>query len=509
MTQPQKDYSAEFRQLITDARALSTDVGEVVEEVLRTGLDEPLSDDEARALLTRVAQVMRSNAEMRGDVSTMAVLSTGIAELVDRIMAVRDVLGSRVPDRVIGDRIRPVEHDGIRPRPVLPSPVFHERQVQVVEGFVRTRDIQLWDENQRLDIHLNQFHQANGRRPNADELLNIMTGEMSLPGLNKEDQFEIKNLARSIAVNGVRKPPIIDVDGKLLDGNRRTAACYYILNSPDFDATSKRRVEWILVWQLTEHATEADRNAVIVSLNFEPDFKQDWPEYVKARTVYEHWQGLVALEPRGNPTLSRQRALKRDIARTFAISVDDVSRYISMVELAEDFEDYHVSERNRDQYAVKHRSERYFQYFDELGKGKGAGGVYWCLNQDDNFKHLVYDLLYEGKFQNWNKIRDLKYVYQNEDAMDYLRRARDESDPEVGQELVNDACGFARASRAETRQVGANTRVHVFVEWFKDLPVKTFKPGEPGAISPENLHGLRTVLDIVEKHLPSAGNAEG
>lgn len=509
MTTPQNDFSAEFRQLIADAQALSADIGGMVEEVLQAGLDEPLSDNEARALLTRVAQVMRSNAQIRGDTSTVAVLDAGVAELVDRVMAVRDVLGSRLPSITASNRIRPVEHDGIKPRPVLPTPVFHERPVQVVEGFVRTRDIQLWDENQRLDIHLNQFQQAHGRRPNADELLEIMTGEMTLPGLTSDDQFEIKDLARSIAVNGVRKPPIIDVDGKLLDGNRRTAACYFILNSPDFDADSKRRVEWMLVWQLTEHATEADRNAVIVSLNFEPDFKQDWPEYVKARTVYERWQGLVALEPRGNPSLSRQRALKKDIARTFAISADNVSRYIGMVELAEDFEDYHVTERNQDQYAVKHRSERYFQYFDELGKGKGNGGVYWSLNQDDSFKHLVYDLLYDGKFQNWNKIRDLKYVYPNEDAMVLLRRARDESDPEAGQELVNDACGFARAARAETRQVGANTRVHVFVEWFKDLPVKTFKPGEPGAISQENLEGLRTVLNIVEKHLPKPGRAEG
>ena len=41
-----------------------------------------------------------------------------------------------------------------------------------------------------------------------------------------------------------------------------------------------------------------------------------------------------------------------------------------MVGLVDEFEDYHISERKRDKYAVKHCSERYFQYFDELGKGK-------------------------------------------------------------------------------------------------------------------------------------------
>ncbi len=164
-----------------------------------------------------------------------------------------------------------------------------------------------------------------------------MLGKMSLPGLTEEDQFEISDLARSIAANGVRKPPIIDREGNLLDGNRRVTACYYILNSSDFDAEQRKRAEWIQVWQLTEHATEDDREAVIVSLNFEPDHKQDWPEYVKARKVYEHWQALLALEGRANPEPARQKEIRKDIARKFAIAPDYVARYIGMVELASEF----------------------------------------------------------------------------------------------------------------------------------------------------------------------------
>jgi hypothetical protein len=509
----QSEIADEFRALIAAARRVSDEVGKIVADVLKTGVEAPLPAEEARALLTRVVEVMRARALGRDDTETVAVLDREEEALIERLMDARARIAAdgaaSAAEPAVSLVLQP--YNGIPIRAVRPKPVFHEQEVPVWEGFVRTRDVKLWDENERLDIHLNQFQQANGRRPNAEELLDIMTGTMTLPGLDVADQFSIQDLARSIAVNGVRKPPIIDVDGTLLDGNRRVCACYYILNSDgnEFSADEKSRAEWLQVWQLTEHATRSDRDAVIVSLNFEPDYKQDWPQYVKARKVYEQWRSLLALEARANPNNSRQKEIKREIARKFALGADEVNRYIQMVMLAEDFEDYHVADRHHDKYAVKHHAERYFQYFDELGKGKGAGGVYWSLNQDEPFKHLVYDLLYDGKFQNWNKIRDLKYVYGNEDALACLKRARAEEDVEAGQELVNDACSLARSVRADQRQLGANTRVKVFADWFKDLPVKSFSPDEPSAITRENLHALHDVLRLVQTHLTSAADVMG
>jgi len=154
-----------------------------------------------------------------------------------------------------------------------------------------------------------------------------------------------------------------------------------------------------------------------------------------------------------------------------------------MIDLANEFEDYHVVERKRDAYAAKHLTQKYFQYFDELGKGKSEGGVLWSMNQADSFKHLVYDLLYDDKFQSWKQIRDLKYVYPNEDAVAHLRKARAEPDVEAAQEVVDEALAAARATRAATRQLGANTRIKLFVDWFAELPVKAFKQGEVGAVA--------------------------
>ena len=517
-------------ELLRETEAMSSDIGVSIEELLREGLENPISADHVRALLTKVVEVIREGAESRGDSETVNLLDRDAEAFIARVEQVRAGLSASAgtsspttnaaePDTTSSPsasgqkRLHLQSYDGIDQAPVRPMPVFHERPVAVVEGFVRTRDLQLWDENERLDIHLNQFHQQYGRGPAAEELVAIMKGDMPLPGIEGTDQFAIHDLVKSVAVNGVRKPPIVDVDGKLLDGNRRVTACYHILedNSGEFTADEKQRVEWLKVWQLTEHATAQDRDAVIVSLNFEPDNKQDWPEYVKAKKVHDQWEALLSLEPRANPAAARQREIKREIARKFALSTNEVTRYINMVGLAGEFEDYQVIDRAKDRFAAKHRASDKFQYFDELNKGKNAGGVNWSLNQDDSFKHLVFDLLYDGKFQSWQRIRDLKYVYENDDAVDLLRKARDESDVEAAQEEVDNAISLARAARAERRQTGANTRIRVFTEWFLGLPVKAFDPSEPGSVTQDNLTRLKNVLKHVETYLETndAGEAQG
>jgi hypothetical protein len=492
------EIGSEFQRLIEAAQRVSADVGDFVGEILQAGVDAPLSEEEARALLARVVETMRANAATRDDRTTAAETADVEAFLV-KVEACRLALpGPRGgPTR---RRVTLQTHNGVEPRAVRPTPVFHERSIPVWEGFVRTKDIKLWGENQRIDIHLNQFAQAHGRRPDSDELLSIMLGEMSLPGLTEVDQFEIQDLARSVAANGVRKPPIIDPEGNLLDGNRRVSACYYILNSPDFDAEQKKRAEWIQVWQLTEHATDDDREAVIVSLNFEPDYKQDWPKYVKARKVYEYWQSLLALEGRANPSPKRQSEIRKQIARKFAIDMSRVLKDISMIELASEFEEYHVFEGQKDKFEVKHKAEKYFEYFDELGKG-AKNGVLASLNEDEAFKATVYELLYDGKFKNWNQVRELRNVSQNDEALIYFREARDEKDTKQAQKLVESGIALARTAREIERTVGANKRVEVFTAWLENAPVKIFRPGPPEALTKANLHRLYRALKLVEGYV--------
>lgn len=486
--------AAELRELLSAAKEASEDVSAEVEEMIREGIERPLTKADARRLLQKVAAAVRDRARTRGDHDTEATLAD--ETFISEIMAARERIGggARRNGRGVGSRLQLKSRNGIKTGPVFPHPTFHGREVHMNGGFVKVTDIDLWDENERLDVHVNQFEEEHGRPPTPGELLQIMLSEMPLSGLDGSDQFKIVELARSIANNGVRRPPIIDLDGTLLDGNRRVAACHYVLRSDEFTSDQKQRAEHVYVWQLTEHATDEDRDAVVVSLNFEPDHKQDWPPYVKARRIYDEFQRLVNLEPRP-PSTKRVAELKREVSQAFALgpTVSTVDRFIKMVEGADDFEDYHVTEKGRDEFEVKHAATKRFEYFDELAKGKGPGGVAHTLGRDEDLKHLVFDLLVQGKFRNFVQIRDIKHVPDNPDMLEMLEDARKEPDVDTARAHVDDALDIVRSRRAEKRRLGANARIESFVEWLEDLPLKAFRDN----VSKRNLAGLLRAFKLV------------
>jgi len=59
----QNEVAQAFREIIAEARHVSTDAAKVVEEILRNGIDAPLSSAEAQALITRVIEVIRARGQ--------------------------------------------------------------------------------------------------------------------------------------------------------------------------------------------------------------------------------------------------------------------------------------------------------------------------------------------------------------------------------------------------------------------------------------------------------------
>lgn len=504
-TRLQRGYELLFEKV----RSVSEDCTEDLERVRLEGVQDPMTREGSERLLGRCIDEACRGARRRGDLSTADRLEATKEQIMREVLQSRERSGSgddQGPDPV-RHALTLRSHSGVDPRPVRPSPVFHGCSIAVKEGFVDVRDIRLWGKNERLRIHVAQFERTHGHSPTPEDLVRIMKSEANLPGLVERDQFKIADLARSIASSGVRQPPVISYDGTLLDGNRRVAASLHVLGSDDFSPEEKSRACTVRVWQLTEHATRDEQDAVVVSLNFEPAYKKEWPEYVKGRILYDEWRTALRNEVRP-PGTARQNELRRDLAKRFAIPTDRFNRYVQMVELSDEFEEHARTKRGEDTHEVQHRADEYFQYFDELGKGRTGpregrpGGVYWSLNQDENFKALVFDLLYDRKFSNWSQIRNLKFAYQNDEVLDLLRDANKTQDTDDAQALVEDALSAARHARHLERQVNGNKRVETFVKWLREAPVQFFSPGAPQAITGRNLQRLYEALKLVEVHVP-------
>ena len=160
----------EFRQLMDAAKELTADGGPDLDELLQEGLANPLDPETAAGILTRATEVIRAGALARGDQKTADVLSKGATQLITLATAARErvrALGPAASTRMVKRQTVHLleKHNGVQRGPVVPRPVFHETEVPMEGGFIRTRDIKLWRENERLEIHVQQYQARYGRPP--------------------------------------------------------------------------------------------------------------------------------------------------------------------------------------------------------------------------------------------------------------------------------------------------------------------------------------------------------
>ncbi len=212
---------------------------------------------------------------------------------------------------------------------------------------------------------------------------------------------------------------------------------------------------------------------------------------------------MIALEP-NPPGAVRQAQMRRELASRFGYGENPymVNRYIKMIDWSVDFEEHLVNDKRYDTFAVKHQANRYFQYFEELAKGTNPGGVAHTLGQNEPFKHLVYDLLFQNKFKNWTIVRNLKYY--NSDVHEALTKARDMADVEEAQDVVEEKLSEARAQQREQRVGNPNQRIEVFANWLEQLPISAFRD----QIRPDNLRLLRSALRLVDVQIAALNIGE-
>jgi len=478
-----KVSAATLAELIETATVLSEDHGELVALAVREARDRPLNDAQARRLYTRILKILRGH--------DAAGLSDG-----DRERIAEQVRGE--VEKVVGSVARPaaeggvpfVTYNGLSPRDVLPVPSFNNKTIPMVEGYVDVEKLQLWAGNHRLTLLVAEFEERNNRPPAAEELVKLMQGSILMTGVkNPTDPFKLKPLADSIARKGVEIPPIVTFEGEPKDGNRRIAASLLVLHGKDYSAAEKERARYIRVWRAPEGTTDDQFEAIVVSRNFESDHKEEWPEYIKGRLVVQEYE-LRKRQVKGRITRAELKRIREELAKDFAIKPGEVDRYDRMVYWADDFSAYHL-EHGREPAAVRHKTEKNFQWFYELDAGRGNEKLTRRLETDDELKAVVYDLMFDV-LDSGAQVRNLYRVVNDPETAGTLLKAHElmDREPHRALDLVDDAITDAKRRDVRRRSIGFEEYLKSMVDRLGSTP-----PDQWNTLDSELLLEVRRIME--------------
>lgn len=466
------DLASLFDEVQVLCRSLDLDLDNELD-----GIEDRFTDEELRELLTSVLVVIRSNGELTE--ADRDRIEGEVRSAIDAAIKTRNEMetkwdgypaaspeeaGPAAGEDSERTHLALFDYDAVKVRPA-PASTFLGRTIPLTEGFARTQDVEFWQENKRLDIDLKNFRRTEGRNPDPEELKRMLwpTGSTK-----KGDPHEIGELADDIAARGVHTPPVIDYWGTAWDGNRRLAACLYILASDEYDDVQKDRARQVRVWQTNEHATKDQIDAIVTSLNFGKDLKKPWPEYVRARDVFDAYIELRDIEASRRTLTDRDETkIRRRVADKFGIKTQDVTRYCKMVTWAIEFEDYH-REQDRDENEVESRTAQLFQYFYELDAGVGDDKLGRRFSNDESFRAIVFDLLFDQKIKNFSQVRELRRVYDTPEALDVLKEAHAQPHTALGRDAVDRATFIAKQKSQESRQAGRGNELASIAKWLRE-----------------------------------------
>jgi hypothetical protein len=493
-TSTRDQASVAAQALLEEIVALSYDADVAIEDLLDEESLPPMDEARARLFYTRILTILKT-ATTGATVDSDTIRDAVRAEVDELVAVVPRAAASRADLKLHGKFGMPV-------RDVLPSPVYNNIPVPLEEGYADADDLVLWSENPRVELALQEFAEVyDNAVPTSEDLAGLLRGTLSeLPSLPGGDPHNLIPLARSIARKGISRPLVVTSDGVVLDGNRRLTASNLVRGRPrEFSETDRDRARWIRVWKLQPDATEDQVEAVVVALNFEDEHKEQWPEYVKARKVFERVQHLR--DQHGGPvSKSADKAILDEVARQFAILYRDVKRYVEMVDWAEDFSEYHL-EAGRPPAEVRYRTDDTFQWFYEIQAGRGDAKLTKQIATDDTLRAITYDLMFDA-LTSGAQVRSLHKVLAMDDGYARLKEAHElaKADPEAAEELIDLAIVETKAAaRARAkRRAGFDAFLEQVVERL-------------GSAAPNDWAGLDLALvrDVLRVTRAATGTCEG
>lgn len=351
--------------------------------------------------------------------------------------------------------------------PRLEVRYFHRKRIDVWSGYVQTKDVKGWVENVRIELFVEKWQKDhNGAGPSNDDILDWMVRD-------QEEEFKLSELGESIVKNGVRQPIVITSNGDLLDGNRRYFAALMKQRDAEKkgDSATLAMVSQLPAYVLSPSCDKDDFESVLVEENFVPSCREEWPNFIKARKVYDAYKDF------------REEGLsKKDsyaaLTERFGVSRSRLEYYLKTMDAIEEFMDYQLEEDEetgrlpKEPPAVKWKAQRYFDHFAELSKSQ----VQKALDTDPEFRAKVFDRLYDGDFVNYTQVRKLPAI-----AAD--RRARDKFMLGTGQQAVLDAIDWVTVTGVAKKALDNSERIASFSRFLKNLGAQEIDDLDPVMVS--------------------------
>jgi hypothetical protein len=356
-----------------------------------------------------------------------------------------------------------------KPKPLIKLRLYNGRRINVWEGKVKVSSILGWADNPRIELEKKKYlSQVGGRPLTQDEIFDLM---------KNDPEVRLKDLRDDILKNGLREPLTLSYTGKLLDGNRRFFAVKFALEGMSSTDPNRQDLETVEAHVLSEDATAADEQNVLVEENFSASLKIEWPAYVKAVQVIEaHGDGLSPEE------ISQKFSwAKSKIKETLKIH-EVIQEFIIFATANIDPDDetgggFGLSEQEAETIAAKN-----YQYFNEAQKS-----FFDPLKTDIDFKIQFFKWINESKFSSFPEVRVAYKAWQHPEA----KAALLQPDPAAAKSAKAILDYNARIVRSGDEAVG---RIDTFVKFIKDMTASDIK-----LIPESSRKSLQEALELVIK----------
>ena len=335
-------------------------------------------------------------------------------------------------------------------KPQIKMRLYNGRKINVWEGKVKVSSIHGWADNPRIELEKKRYlSQVGARTLTQDEIFDLM---------KNDPEVKLRELRDDILKNGLREPLTLSYEGKLLDGNRRFFSVKYALEGMPPTDPNRQDLEIVEVHVLSEDATKADEQNVLVEENFSASLKIEWPAYVKAIQVVEaHEDGLSPAE------ISQKFSwAKSKINETLKIN-EIIQEFITLASANIDPDDENGGGFGLSDQEAETIAARNYQYFNEAQKS-----FFEPLKTDIDFKIQFFKWIKESKFSSFPEVRVAYKAWQHPEA----KAALMQPDPAAAKSAKAILDYNTRIVRSSDEAVG---RINTFVKFIKDMTASDIK----------------------------------